>query len=515
MKYSCIAFISVTMFLFFNSLNAQTKDTVYFDRDWSICEKPVAEYYRVSQLNKDKQVYYKGTALDYYLNGQLEMSGMYDSAGNKSGHFVFYTAEGKKIKEGNFTKDDLTGNWDFYDSNGQLKADFFCNSYRDFIPVLIINKTGDTLLKNGNGKFRFNAVNDLPDIFASADNYIVEGKVLNGKKEGKFTYNGMPEPTAPNSFINFYPENLLKIGVFNHSNMVFGSDKEGDMKVLNFLVNGETSLMKSGALSYGENIKDFYKIIGTVVRSSFSLSTLKNVSYSFPPEENMCNLLSFTAPIKSPDTVRKIKDHIVLTIDTAGYVINSSFAGNITNTEINQINYYLSHLVGLKPMEQEGEKIMTNMTIDVYTYLDTIKIFKDSGYLSCNYVAVNGDNAVTEADIKEDSNYDKVFNSVQIEASFPGGPMEWAHYCERNLNPDVAMENGAPAGSYTVVVSFIVDKQGNISDVYADNDPGYGIAAEAVRAIKNGPKWIPALQYGHNVISRKKQPFTFQISSGK
>jgi protein TonB len=110
---------------------------------------------------------------------------------------------------------------------------------------------------------------------------------------------------------------------------------------------------------------------------------------------------------------------------------------------------------------------------------------------------------------KDNEDYDKVFTSVQVEAAFPG---DWGKYLSRNLNPDVATENGAPAGNYTVVVSFIVDKQGNISEVQADNDPGYGMAAEAVRAIQRGPKWTPALQNGRNVISRKKQPITFQIS---
>jgi periplasmic protein TonB len=118
---------------------------------------------------------------------------------------------------------------------------------------------------------------------------------------------------------------------------------------------------------------------------------------------------------------------------------------------------------------------------------------------------------VVEAPKVQEEDYDKEFKTVQIEAKFPGGAGEWRKYLERNLNSQVPTDNGAPAGNYTVIVSFLVDKDGNISEVRAENDPGYGTSGEAVRAIKKGPKWIPAVQNGRNVIYRQKQSITFQV----
>ncbi len=112
---------------------------------------------------------------------------------------------------------------------------------------------------------------------------------------------------------------------------------------------------------------------------------------------------------------------------------------------------------------------------------------------------------------KDDQDYDKEFKSVQIDAQFPGGFDAWSKYLQRNLNSEVPIDNGAPAGSYTVTVSFLVDKDGNISQVKAENDPGYGTAAEAVRVIERGPKWIPAVQNGRNVIYRHRQKITFTV----
>ncbi len=113
---------------------------------------------------------------------------------------------------------------------------------------------------------------------------------------------------------------------------------------------------------------------------------------------------------------------------------------------------------------------------------------------------------------KNDDDYDKTFYVVQNPAEFPGGFPAWSKYLERNLNRDLPINNGAPAGKYTVVVSFTVDKNGVISDVLADNNPGYGTDLEAIRVIKKGPSWKPAIQNGRNVIYRHKQSISFQVA---
>ncbi len=107
---------------------------------------------------------------------------------------------------------------------------------------------------------------------------------------------------------------------------------------------------------------------------------------------------------------------------------------------------------------------------------------------------------------------DKIFTVVQIPAEFPGGQSGWIRYLERTLNRDLPVENGAPSGKYAVVVSFVVSRDGSISDVKAENDPGYGTKEEAVRVITRGPKWKPAVQNGRNVIYRHRQAIVFQVS---
>ncbi|MBS4065165.1 MAG: energy transducer TonB [Chitinophagaceae bacterium] len=108
--------------------------------------------------------------------------------------------------------------------------------------------------------------------------------------------------------------------------------------------------------------------------------------------------------------------------------------------------------------------------------------------------------------------YTKDFIPVQIPAEFPGGLQGWTRYLEKNLNSDIPIENGAPPSQYTVIVTFIVDKDGKVSDVKAENDPGYGTKEEAIRVIKKGPNWIPANQNGKLVVYRHKQAITFRVT---
>ena len=112
----------------------------------------------------------------------------------------------------------------------------------------------------------------------------------------------------------------------------------------------------------------------------------------------------------------------------------------------------------------------------------------------------------------KDEDYTQIFTVVQIPAEFPGGGGGWQRYLERTLNRDAPVENGAPTGRYSVTVSFIVAKDGSISEVKAENDPGYGTKEEAVRVIQRGPKWKPAVQNGRNVIYRHRQAVVFMVS---
>jgi len=114
-------------------------------------------------------------------------------------------------------------------------------------------------------------------------------------------------------------------------------------------------------------------------------------------------------------------------------------------------------------------------------------------------------------EIKEDD--DKVFVKVEVEASFKGGERAWLKYLEKNLDQNMPVKNGCKlAGTYTVIVQFIVEKDGSVSDVRALTNHGFGMEEEAIRIIKKGSDWVPAIQNGRQVKAYRKQPITFEIA---
>jgi protein TonB len=125
----------------------------------------------------------------------------------------------------------------------------------------------------------------------------------------------------------------------------------------------------------------------------------------------------------------------------------------------------------------------------------------------------NAGNGVPANPPHQDAPEETQFTSVQIPAAFPGGTEGWSRYLQRNLNQDIPLQEGAPAGKYSVVVSFTVSAGGSISEVIAENDPGFGTALEAIRVIKKGPQWIPANQNGRSVPCKHKQLITFVVAA--
>jgi len=106
---------------------------------------------------------------------------------------------------------------------------------------------------------------------------------------------------------------------------------------------------------------------------------------------------------------------------------------------------------------------------------------------------------------------DAVFEKVDVEATFSGGESAWRKYLEQNLNPNVPVENGAPVGIYTVIVQFIVDKTGTVSDIKTLTNFGYGMEQEVIRIMKKSPMWTPANQNNRTVKAYRKQPITFVL----
>ena len=102
------------------------------------------------------------------------------------------------------------------------------------------------------------------------------------------------------------------------------------------------------------------------------------------------------------------------------------------------------------------------------------------------------------------------FIKVEKESEYPGGPEAWKRYLERNLfnnYPQEAMDNEIQG---SVMIQFVVDVNGVVSDVTAIAGPKE-LQSAAITVIRKSGKWTPAIQNGRKVKSYKKQQITFRL----
>lgn len=108
----------------------------------------------------------------------------------------------------------------------------------------------------------------------------------------------------------------------------------------------------------------------------------------------------------------------------------------------------------------------------------------------------------------EDNN---VYEFVDVNKlpSFPGGERELLLFLAQNIEyPPLARENNIQG---VVALSFVIGKDGSIGDVTVLKDIGGGCAKEAVRVVKEMPKWSPGEANGHPVKVRFVLPVRFQL----
>ena len=102
----------------------------------------------------------------------------------------------------------------------------------------------------------------------------------------------------------------------------------------------------------------------------------------------------------------------------------------------------------------------------------------------------------------------KVFDVVEQMPSFPGGPSALMKYLSENVKyPVVAQENGVQG---RVVVSFVVEKDGHITDVKVVRSVDPSLDKEAA-VVKSMPSWIPGKQNGSAVRVKYNVPVSFKL----
>ena len=103
----------------------------------------------------------------------------------------------------------------------------------------------------------------------------------------------------------------------------------------------------------------------------------------------------------------------------------------------------------------------------------------------------------------------KVFDVVEEMPHFPGGPAALQAFLSSNTKyPVVAQENGVQG---RVIVSFVVERDGSITDVRVVRSVDPSLDREASRVVRSMPRWSPGKQNGSTVRVKYTVPVVFRL----
>ncbi|UTW68146.1 energy transducer TonB [bacterium SCSIO 12643] len=116
---------------------------------------------------------------------------------------------------------------------------------------------------------------------------------------------------------------------------------------------------------------------------------------------------------------------------------------------------------------------------------------------------------IVEVEEEEEVAEEEIFTIVETNPSFPGGEAKMYEFLGKNMKyPPIARDNNIQGRVY---VSFVVEKNGAITDVRVLRGIGGGCDEEAIRVVKSMPKWSAGKQRGKPVRVRFNLPIVFKL----
>ena len=102
---------------------------------------------------------------------------------------------------------------------------------------------------------------------------------------------------------------------------------------------------------------------------------------------------------------------------------------------------------------------------------------------------------------------------IEVQAEFPGGAAAFTKWCGKNFNSEKIQENLSQNLQGVIIIDFVVEKDGSITDIKVPRDLGFGTKEEAIRMLKSLPvKWKPGVNNGKNVRMRFTMPIRLNLT---
>ena len=186
----------------------------------------------------------------------------------------------------------------------------------------------------------------------------------------------------------------------------------------------------------------------------------------------------------------------------ASVIIKGTNVGTITDTKGNFTLETTKDAVlsfsfpGMKPKEVAVKDVLGNLKVQLYPDGSIQRTQPTTG-------------TAPAASPKPRTSTDQVFTVVEVMPEFPGGQEALLQFLAKTVKyPVIAQENGIQG---RVTASFIVEKDGSVTDIEVIRGVDPSLDKEAIRVLSTMPKWTPGKQRGQDVAVKYTVPVTFRL----
>lgn len=271
-------------------------------------------------------------------------------------------------------------------------------------------------------------------------------------------------------YIYYFDDNLSPVSKGQATVIGRGIKTNAGVSVNFFLLKTNEKVLSSEFTDSTLNIADgkqiVYKGRRLVSSQNFKNNVLDGPSLHWDEKGNLADSTNYRNGTKLDDTK--------FTYSKNGSLVKSNFVNTLNN---------VMNVVYFDTLKNKSSEVLFIGDFGVWNYYRNDTIYKT----------------------------DSVFTRSETDASYPSKAEGWRKFLERTLDAAIPTRRGARPGTYEVVVQFLIDTDGTVSDITPLTNHGYGMEEEVARVIKKSGKWAPAVQYGKKVKGYRRQPITFQI----
>ncbi|MDR1004163.1 MAG: M56 family metallopeptidase [Prevotellaceae bacterium] len=226
------------------------------------------------------------------------------------------------------------------------------------------------------------------------------------------------------------------------------------------------------------------------------------------PDGGMSALMTFLVRnIKYPANAMNSKTQgrvvVSFVVEKDGSITNEKVVRSVDPELDNEAIRVVRLMPKWEPGMQRGEAVRVAFTVPVMFRLDT-------GNTLVETPQVVGAKVLDKSGGKAG---DDVFEMVEVAPQFPDGMSALMSYLSKNVKYPAAAQKRGVQGR--VIVQFVVEKDGSITNATVARSVDADLDAEAIRVITGMPKWKPGMQRGEAVRVKFSVPLSFRIPEKK